>query len=368
MCVVRVTWLELCDLLSERNEETAETPACVTHLVLVDHNGSAGSCYLAESGLCELATWKHSQVDEVVQLGWVHSHHGLSQQPSAADLEQQVKLQTLAPSSVMVVLKPGSSAKAWTIPRPVHADLRVMGVNASYPATDPLENVEIVEKEQSPAMKVVIRGRLLDLAATCRACLDSSSEPNHTLVAGACNQARIDVETPSLHGGARETEKPCEMEATSARVGTERPEEMAAPSAHGGTTEERTRRTLRRASSEPVANPVLPLAAQSTLLAPQPERRGRLRRVASDSNTLLPPEAAQTSSIDTHNESMLMNFFRKKAAEVKGAFVMRNIMAKMPLPLGAQTIEQANKSWAASMKTLQEKKNQDRQARPDGLQ
>ena len=35
---------------------------------------------------------------------------------------------------------------------------------------------------------------------------------------------------------------------------------------------------------------------------------------------------------------------------------MKDVLKKVPLPLGAQTIEQAYKSWAASMKSLKETK------------
>ena len=156
-------------------EETSQTPACVTHLVLVDHNGTAGSCDMTDAGFCELALWKESQAG-VVQLGWVHSHHGLPQQPSAADLKQQVVLQTLAPNSVMVVLKPGCSAQAWTIPRKIFDDLRVAGVDSSYPATDSLEAVALQPRRNGPVIEVVIIGRQLDLAAACGACLGLESD------------------------------------------------------------------------------------------------------------------------------------------------------------------------------------------------
>ena len=81
-----------------------------------------------------------------------------------------------------------------------------------------------------------------------------------------------------------------------------------------------------------------------------------VRRVASDSATLLVPEPARPSSVDGHNETLLMSFFRRMVAKHKGTIVLKNVLMKTPLPLGAQTIEQAHKSWAESMKSLKEKK------------
>ena len=305
----------------------------------------------------------------MVQLGWVHSHHGLPQQPSAADLRQQVELQTCAPNAVMVVLKPSCSAQAWAIPRGIHADLRVEGVDSSYPATDSLEAVALHPRCSGPLVEVVIKGRLLDLAATCDACLGPEGVLDHTRVAGACNRAQVSVAaTLSLHlhpaagelapdsGGDAEADTP------SSRGGAEAAGEPS-PLARGGA---KPPPPVQRASSEPRTHePKLPLARRLTRSMttveypkhePLKQQVRQIRRVASDSATLLVPEPARPSSIDYHNESMLMSFFRKLAAKQKGTLVLKNVLMKTPLPLGAQTIEQAHKSWAESMKSLKEKK------------
>ena len=73
-----------------------------------------------------------------------------------------------------------------------------------------------------------------------------------------------------------------------------------------------------------------------------------VRRVASDSATLLVPEPARPSSADFHNESMLMNFFKKIAAKQKGTLVLKDVLMNL-FRLRVQTIEQAHKSWAESM-------------------
>ena len=78
--------------------------------------------------------------------------------------------------------------------------------------------------------------------------------------------------------------------------------------------------------------------------------------MASDSNSLFVPETARPSSLDGHNETLLMSFFRKTVAKQAGPILLKNVLKKVPLPLGAQTIEQVYKSWAASMKSLKEKK------------
>ena len=74
--------------------------------------------------------------------------------------------------------------------------------------------------------------------------------------------------------------------------------------------------------------------------------------MASDSATLFVPEPARPSSTDVHNESMLMNFFKKTAAKQKGTLVLKDVLKKAPLPAGARTIEQAYKSWAQSLKSM----------------
>ena len=311
---------------------------------------------MTDAGFCELALWKEESQAGVVQLGWVHSHHGLPQQPSAADLKQQVVLQTLAPNSVMVVLKPGCSAQAWTIPRGIFADLRVAGVDSSYPATDSLEAVALQPRRNGPVIEVVIIGRQLDLAAACGACLGLEGDQCHTMVAGACSKAQL-MATPSLRGGAEAAGEPG-MATPSSRGGAEAAGEpgpiglidLATPPSRGGaeaaSESGQPARTVQRASSEQRAH----------RMEPGRQRVRAIRRVASDDAALQMPAPAQTSSIDAHNENMLLAFFRKMAAQQKGTLVLKNLLMKTPLPLGAQTIEQANKSWAASMKSLKDKK------------
>ncbi len=328
-------------------EETSQTPACATHLVLVDHNGTEGSCSATEEGSIALTMWQQTQAD-LVQLGWVHSHHGLSQQPSAADLTQQVELQTLAPNSVMVVLKPGCSAQAWAIPRGIHADLRAGGVDSSFPATESLESVELCPRSSGPLVEVVIKGRLLDLAAACGACLGLEEDGEHTKVPGACSKAQVSVAvSPPSRGGpeaAGERTPP-------SRGGAEAAAELPPPSRSGSAGKQRE-------------EPQLPLKRRltRTLSTVEPPRHQPLetrvrevRRVASDSASLSVPEPARVSSVDVHNETMLMSFFRKTVIKQKGTILLKDVLMKTPLPLGAQTIEQVYKSWTASMKSLKEK-------------
>ena len=47
-----------------------------------------------------------------------------------------------------------------------------------------------------------------------------------------------------------------------------------------------------------------------------------------------------------------MNFFKKIAAKQKGTLVLKDVLMKAPLPGGAQTLAQAYKSWAASLKSM----------------
>ena len=94
----------------------------------------------------------------------------------------------------MVVLKAGCCAQAWQIPLGIWRDLRTLGVDSSYPATNYLEAVEIQERSSGPKVEVVIKGRHLDLAAACGACLGVKQEEGvdgHTRVAGQCSKAQV---------------------------------------------------------------------------------------------------------------------------------------------------------------------------------
>ena len=51
-----------------------------------------------------------------------------------------------------------------------------------------------------------------------------------------------------------------------------------------------------------------------------------------------------------------MSFLRTTATKQKGTIKLKDVLKKMPLPLGAQTIDLVYKNWAASMKSLKEKK------------
>ena len=64
---------------------TSQTPAFATHLVLVDHYAFEGSCGVTVSGAKTVTKWKEETQTCARHLGWVHSHHSLPQQPSAAD-------------------------------------------------------------------------------------------------------------------------------------------------------------------------------------------------------------------------------------------------------------------------------------------
>ena len=136
-------------------------PAHVTHLVLVDHNATAFTCTLSDAGSVALVEFKTTHTD-LSLLGWVHSHHGLEQQPSAADLKQQVELHNQDVNSVMIILKPECAAQAWRNPRAEHAYLRANGVDSNKSATDALTRVDLHEAASEP-IAVVIIGRLLDL-------------------------------------------------------------------------------------------------------------------------------------------------------------------------------------------------------------
>ena len=125
--------------------------------MLVDHNGSEGSCGLAETAALQVSNWKEETQTGVRHFGWVHSHHSLPQQPSAADLRQQVDLQSVSPNTFMVVLKAGCCAQAWQIPLGIWRDLRTLGVDSSYPATDYLEAVELQERSSGPKVEATSR-------------------------------------------------------------------------------------------------------------------------------------------------------------------------------------------------------------------
>ena len=78
--------------------------------------------------------------------------------------------------------------------------------------------------------------------------------------------------------------------------------------------------------------------------------------MASDSDTLVAPEQAQTASVDSHNEAQLMSFFREIVAKKAGTILFKDAFLKAPVPLGAQTFAQVYQGWARSMKSLRKKK------------
>ena len=78
--------------------------------------------------------------------------------------------------------------------------------------------------------------------------------------------------------------------------------------------------------------------------------------MASDSDTLVAPEEAQTDSVDRHNDAQLMSYFREIVAKKAGTILFKDILLKVPVPLGAQTLAQTYQGWARSMKSLRKKK------------
>ena len=89
---------------------------------------------------------------------------------------------------------------------------------------------------------------------------------------------------------------------------------------------------------------------------PLNSRAREVRRVASDSDTLVAPEQAQTASVDSHNDAQLMSFFREIVAKKAGTILFKDCLLKAHVPLGAQTLAQVYQGWARSMKRLKKTK------------
>ena len=81
-----------------------------------------------------------------------------------------------------------------------------------------------------------------------------------------------------------------------------------------------------------------------------------MRRVASDSDTLVAPEQAETASVDAHDEAKLMSFFQEIVAEKPGHIFFKDLLNMAPVPLGAQTLRQVYAGWAVSLRRLQKKR------------
>ena len=286
----------------------------------------------------------------------------------------------MSPNTFMVVLKAGCCAQAWQIPLGGWRDLRTLGVDSSYPATDYLEAVEIQERSSGPKLEVVITGRHLGLAAACGACLGVKQEEGHghTRVAGQCSKAQVSLafadaageSASSQRGGAApaqpsasdstalqdsEPQLPLALPASGGAAPPELERSLALPASGGAAPPERERSdTPKNQRSEPP----LPLARRlsrtmSTMEHPRHQplnsRAREVRRVASDSDTLVAPEQAQTASVDSHNDAQLMSFFREIVAKKPGTILFQDCLLEAPIPLGAQTLAQVNQGWQRSM-------------------
>ena len=71
--------------------------------------------------------------------------------------------------------------------------------------------------------------------------------------------------------------------------------------------------------------------------------------MASDSDTLVAPEQAQTASVDSYNEAQLMSFFREIVAKKAGTILFKDALLKAPVPLGAQTLAQIYQGCRATI-------------------
>ena len=81
-----------------------------------------------------------------------------------------------------------------------------------------------------------------------------------------------------------------------------------------------------------------------------------MRRVASDSDTLVAPEQAETASVDGHDEAKLMSFFQEIVAKKPGQIFFKDLLNTAPVPLGAQNLRQIYADWAVSLRRLQKKR------------
>ena len=88
-------------------------------------------------------------------------------------------------------------------------------------------------------------------------------------------------------------------------------------------------------------------------------RAREMRRVASDSDTLVAPAEAEAASADSYNERQLMSLFREIVAKKPGAISFKHCPLEAPIPLGAQTIAQVYQEWQRSMSALKKQKKID---------